>query len=668
MSTTVARLLKPLESSLNSLGNRVRKLEMAVTTPGFLSAGTNFDELNVGPEGARVSIVATAPIAVTGVGATTGAYYDTVYADVSWTPPVTGAFASSFEVEVAKKIAGLYQAPRYIITAGTNVRFEPLEPNTQYGVRVTPRSRIGVRGPTSAWVDFTTGEDTTIPPAVTGLTVLRGATSVVVTFTPLTEALAPDVVGGNGLYEIQIDTANTFNTGNLRTTRTSSWVVAFNDILAEGNWYARVSAIDSSGNQGAYTVAGPSTAGGVTDAMVVAGLSAAKITFGEMSGDRITANTLDVAKLKTGSLTTQIITLNGGSLQAGSPPTTGLLLNSQGMRLYQAGVQTLILDAATGAATFKGTVSGGVFDGGVFQTSSAVWPRIVIDATTGSAQDKSAIYFHSRLAGLAPSRQAAPGSIKAWDDNTDDTFLEIRPPQVTATYDVFNVPSITLRHGTIQGGLANEFPIELYGKTKIYGAHVFFEMEGGIVDNTTLINRRGFWIGGSTDGYLEMAAGRIQAVSGSYVTNKLNLNADGGVVAINSTNKNMQTTTSAANVRWGTIDGELYQSTSSERFKRIVPMTDDEVDVFAFDKLMAIKPTKYRPLHPSVDDPDREKFGFTVEQVYSVWPEATNPNFAGEPIEVDWNFLIAACFAGARRNARQLQALEARVDALSRKP
>lgn len=344
----------PMMALLASYGERLKSLEQKVTTPGALSPGTKFTTIELGPTGSSIPLTASAPNAVGSIAVTAGAFYSVIYCDVQWTPSGTGVYAASFEVEVAKKIAGVYQNPQYFITAGTNVRVEPLEPNTQYGVRITPRSRLGVRGVTSAWNDFTTGMDSTIPGSVSNLQIARGATSAVVTFDPLDAVLNPDVAGGHGLYEVQIDTVNTFDSANRRVIRTTSWIVAFDNIVAEGNWYARVSAIDESGNQGAWTVAGPATVGGVIDSMVVAGLSAAKITVGTMSGDRITANTLDVVALKTSSLTTQTISLTGGSLTAGNPPTTGLLLNSQGMRLYNAGVETASWDAVTGTATVTG--------------------------------------------------------------------------------------------------------------------------------------------------------------------------------------------------------------------------------------------------------------------------------------------------------------------------
>lgn len=128
-------------------------------------------------------------------------------------------------------------------------------------------------------------------------------------------------------------------------------------------WYARVAPIDQSGNQGTWTNSNGMQAGGVTDSMIVGDLSAAHITFGVMQGDRIEANSMSVAKLKTGSLTSQNITLAGGSFISGNPPTNGLVINSQGLTLYQAGAISLQLNSTnglpslTGAKIVGGTIS-----------------------------------------------------------------------------------------------------------------------------------------------------------------------------------------------------------------------------------------------------------------------------------------------------------------------
>lgn len=354
---------------IEDIVRRLYDLMQMIQDPNVVGSN-KFEEIELGPAGQEVIVDVTPTAAPTNVQVAVGAFYDNIFADVSWSPPPGDAIATQYSVEIAKKVGASYELAQVRTTLGTSMRVERLEPQTTYAFRVTGQNRLGIVGASSAWAEATTGKDNTPPPAITNVVVGRGATTVVVKFDPST---APDVKDAKGLYEVQIDTSPSFNTGNFRSVRTTAFVVAFNDVTAVGFWYARVSAIDSSGNQGVWTQAGPAEAGGVVDYMIVAGLDAAKITFGQMSGDRIQANTASISILYSSSLTAADITLAGGSFRAGSPPTTGLLMNSQGIRLYQGGVATIVFDAITGTATFTGaiasgsTITGTTIQGSTFQ-------------------------------------------------------------------------------------------------------------------------------------------------------------------------------------------------------------------------------------------------------------------------------------------------------------
>lgn len=377
---------------IDGVDRRLFDVEQIVTSPALMgsesSSDPEFDSVTIG----SVVLSTTPPEPVTGVTVTPGTFFDNIFADVEWVESPTGPVAVTFDVELAEKDGAVYTLLSVLSTAGTGGRFGNLQPSRNYGVRVIPVNALGIRGATPAWTDFTTGIDSTVPPAPTGVVLARGATTVVVKYTPLTAVEAADVANGHGLYEIEIDTNVAFNTVNLHQMRSGDQVVAFNDILAEGSWVARVRAIDSSGNVGPWsTTSSPLTAGGVNDSMLIADISAAKITAGFLSASRIQAGTLSADKLMTSSLTAADITLAGGSFKAGSPPTTGILFNSQGIRGYASGSTTFILDAATGAASFVGnisgssitggTISGSTITGGTFQTAVS-GQRIVIDATS----------------------------------------------------------------------------------------------------------------------------------------------------------------------------------------------------------------------------------------------------------------------------------------------
>ena len=363
---------------LNDLFRRVAGLEQSITNPAVVHQN-KFETITIGSGGDAITIVApqAPPTALVPV---VGAFYDVIYLDLSWTAPADGA-AVEYEVEVAKKVGSSYELKQTRRTISTSVRVSNLEPETTYGVRVHAINRIGRYStplPAIGYTDITTGKDSTTPPQIANVTLVRGATSAVVKFDPST---APDVANAHGLYMVQLSTSNTFTTVDRQVT-TTAWVVAFNDLIVENTYYARVAAIDASGNQGPWSdVTSGVLAGGVNDSMVIADLSAAKIQFGEMHGDRIAANTLDADRIRTSSITAADITLAGGQFMAGSPPATGMVINSQGLRLYAGGSVTVALDAATGTGTFSGTISGSTITGSLFQTAAS-GRRIVVSTGT----------------------------------------------------------------------------------------------------------------------------------------------------------------------------------------------------------------------------------------------------------------------------------------------
>lgn len=361
-----------------TLQQRLLRLELRSTNPDFYSeaeiagGGNEFDELYLPDEdGDGYVNVWEPPPAPTGLNLATGAFYDRTYIDVDWDPMLNAG--GGYHVHVMRKTGpGTYDLPHVVNTYGSSVRVEPLDPNTTYGVKVAAVTALGREGAFTAVSEITTGQDSTLPPAPVGVTVARGATTVLVKYTPLTKAQAEDVANGQGMYEVEIDTVNTFDSVNYRMQRGTDQIIAFNDIITSANWYARVRAIDSSGNSGTWSaVAGPTEAGGVNDSMMVADLNAAKITAGFLSASRIDAASITVDKLAAGTFTAGVIRLSGSGIIVGGgatgPGFTGFGIDATGIRLYSGGVQTVTLDAATGNATFKGTVDGSTI------TGSTIW-------------------------------------------------------------------------------------------------------------------------------------------------------------------------------------------------------------------------------------------------------------------------------------------------------
>lgn len=369
-----------LGDTLNQLVRDVKALQLRLSSPSHsIGADQSFDSITIGDVTLLPGISPVLPAAgqtpEIPLSLTTGATEDDVFIDVEWSPPADGS-ANSYEVEIARETApGVYGERSFQRTFTTNVRFAGLEANTKYGFRVIAINAIGKRSAPSPAVEqsIVSALDTSIPPAVTGLIIARGATSAIVKFTPLTFAEAKDVAAGNGQYEIQIDTVNTFNGANLKTVFTNDQVYAFNDLIAVEVWYARVRAIDKSNNAGPWSaIAGPTTAGGVIDAMIVADLSAAKITTGFLSASRLAAGTVTADKIGVGTLSAGSITIaSPGQFFAGQWPD-GVGLGSYGLRLWQDGAEMVNLDATTGDATFRGVVDASYITGSGFNWGTGV--------------------------------------------------------------------------------------------------------------------------------------------------------------------------------------------------------------------------------------------------------------------------------------------------------
>lgn len=106
------------------------------------------------------------------------------------------------------------------------------------------------------------------------------------------------------------------------------------------------------------------------------------MTANTINGNRITANTLVAEKIATGSLTSAVITVgSGGKIQVLGTNSAAIEISGSGISATPSGggAATFLLDGATGAATFRGsinasaisgsTVTGGTVTGATIQTA-----------------------------------------------------------------------------------------------------------------------------------------------------------------------------------------------------------------------------------------------------------------------------------------------------------
>lgn len=442
--------------ALEQIAARLYKVEQKASSPGTAGPGGGFDDPHPSVDTITIDgiVVGSDASPPTGLTLTTGAHMEDIWIDADWTAPADGT-AAAYDVELARKVGSDYfLAQVYHTGTGTSVRMAGLEPQQTYGVRVTAINRIGEHSdpePPIGFDDITTGLDATVPAQVTGVAVVAGFRTVTVTWDEVADR---DVAKGTGQYEVQVAGNNLFLSPLVEFT--SGTIASFGDMATATTYYARVRAIDNSGNAGAWSTTHLDMTGhvdtvdlsdlavttgkmanlavdntklaalavdaakladsavtstkianlavgsaaiaalavgtakiddlavntakigalavttakiadlAVTNAKIenlavdnakIANLDAAKINAGTIDANRIAANSIDVAKLTSSTLTSKTITIgSGGVLKIGNPPTTGIFINDQGIRLYSGGVVKVSLDVA-GTANFEGNIN-----------------------------------------------------------------------------------------------------------------------------------------------------------------------------------------------------------------------------------------------------------------------------------------------------------------------
>lgn len=130
-----------------------------------------------------------------------------------------------------------------------------LSPGTGYDFQIKSFDFSGNTAGFTATSTMASVTDTTAPSAPSGVTLSAGLTAVIISWTENTEA---DVKNGAGTYEVQIATNSGFTTG-VQTNKTTSTVASFTGLTGGGTYFARVRAIDSSGNASAWTNSTPAS-------------------------------------------------------------------------------------------------------------------------------------------------------------------------------------------------------------------------------------------------------------------------------------------------------------------------------------------------------------------------------------------------------------------------
>lgn len=249
-----------------------------------------------------LSVDGTPPSAPTNVAVTSNLHStdptgSTAFIDVSWTQ-VADTDLQNYLIRYASSPTTTSLQYLEVPEGVSEGRIHNLLAGAVYYVSV---AAVDYSGNQSSWTQatpypITTPKDTTAPAAPTGLVAGAGVTTITATWNSNTEA---DVINGQGYYQVQLDTANTFNTGNLQDKQISGTVVSFSNLSSNTPYFVRIRAVDSTGNTGAWSSIVSATPRYVANSDIQAGtITGDRITAATLNGDRVTANTLDAASIK----------------------------------------------------------------------------------------------------------------------------------------------------------------------------------------------------------------------------------------------------------------------------------------------------------------------------------------------------------------------------------
>jgi hypothetical protein len=456
-----------MDQQLSNISKRLYNLEQQFYSLKGPGGNSNFPNgITVGDPGITVGDVVNLNLISSpadNLTLTPGAFYGDIYVDVEWDAPADGS-AHMYDVEWSlKNPDNTYTLVNVARIGGNSYRIENLRPQSTYGIRVYGVNRVGLISdpiPGLGLADVTTLIDSTIPSPVAGIVVFAAPHALIVRWNDNSD---PDVVFGAGSYVVEVSTNATF-TAIVKTSHVSGTIATFTDLPSATTYYVRVSAVDASGNQGTPTSAGAATTGQVglgdmavnsvganqvvansiaTVHIAAVGLDAGTIKFGTMDGNLATIIHLKANNIDSSSITTATLTLAGGSLIAGSPPTTGLAINSQGLRLYSGGSQVVVLDSAgtvsvTGTinatgGNFTGTVTGGTFSGALI-SGGTVRGALIQTAASGTRLEIAAtdlIYINFNVGGT----DYDAGHVFGFRSGAGGTYtMYLRSPRETSAY------------------------------------------------------------------------------------------------------------------------------------------------------------------------------------------------------------------------------------------
>lgn len=373
-------------SKVATLERQVERLELASSEPSFGDGTISIYNGDIIVEDSNGSTIIGNTYSIPGptsVVVTTGTTVNESWAKLTWVAPV-GVTLEGYEIASTVTGQGVVRTD-LADAAALEFYVQPLQAGDEYSFQIRALGRTSNSAYVTATPNpITIGADTSTPNTPTGFQLFGSIRSVYGIWNANTDY---DVAGGRGEYELQVDVVSTFNSGNQKSWKGKALIGHHTGLLPGINtYYARLRVFDSSGNASAWTAtlstntqqAGTTdVADGtlVTNHFITGTLHAGVLTVGTLNGDRLIANTADIAVLKTGSFTSQIVTIEGTAmLRVGrtTSPFHYLLIDPNGIRAYKdgsaaftGGTTMFETNTQTGSVSVTGVLTG------TFQTAGA---------------------------------------------------------------------------------------------------------------------------------------------------------------------------------------------------------------------------------------------------------------------------------------------------------
>jgi hypothetical protein len=460
--------------------------------------------------------------------------------------------------------------------------------------------------------------------------------------------LAPD--GYNGTYTISSVATNTFTIANATNT-------ALTDQAGNVYW-ADATEYEYSGGQ---TVTYRPNDGDVTSiidtnatvanaaaqaASAASAAGTAQSTANTALANAATAYTAAVGSLQPSASTivnssNQItaIASNGITVYSGSSATSGarVVMNSAGLAGYDASNNaTFSVTASTGAAVFKGSVTGATITGGTLNIAG----NAIIDAsglltcysaTINGTVNATAGYFGTSTNGFSIS---STGLVGVGSGTISGGIISGTTFTNGSTFSVSSTGNLTASAGTIGGWKLSSS--SLYTGTIGSETQYLSSSGGGLLTGAYTIS--------SVATVTTLTVGSTATVTSTLRTNG---NIEAGTMSSGSYTA----------VVWNSSNGRFYTSSSSERFKtNIKPVAS----VNYLSKLLQLEPVTFNYKAEFSDNPEKVSSGLIAERVAEIPEFETVVNFdkEGLPESIAYDRLSVFMIPALKDLNNRLLALE----------